>query len=134
MALVSCAKLGDALVSWLNSATQTQKDDLCAAMSCTDSGSLISGVNEQVNTAYTMVASDATQAVRVDNASPITVTVPQGVLPLYATIPIIQGGAGGITLAGASGVTLEAPNGLTTTADGDFRTLFQRAPDIWVVG
>lgn len=48
-------------------------------------------------------------------------------------IPVYQGGAGAITIAGAAGVALGSPSGLATTDVGDFRMLFQRAADIWVI-
>lgn len=93
-------------------------------------------INEQVGTAYSLVATDATKAVRCSNAAAITLTVPLNSainLPLLCTIPIIQGGAGAVTIAAAAGVTLEIPNGNATGGQGDFRVLFQRALDIWVV-
>jgi len=97
---------------------------------------LLTSVNEQTGTTYTLVLADATKAVRVTNGSAITVTVPTNAsvaLPVRCVIPVFQGGAGLVTLAAAVGVTFESPFGLATTAIGDFRILFQRAANIWVV-
>lgn len=97
----------------------------------------LTGANEQTGTSYTLVLADATKLVRLTNASAIALTVPPHssvALPLYRAIPIFQGGTGAVTVSGATGVTLETPFGAATTAQGDFRTLFQRATDVWVVG
>lgn len=97
----------------------------------------IAAINEQTGTAYTLVLADATKGVRMTNAAACTLTIPTNAtaaLPLYRAIPAFQGGAGKVTWAAASGVTLEAPNGAATTGPGDFRTAFQRAPNIWVIG
>lgn len=96
----------------------------------------VTASNEQTGTSYVLVASDASKQVRVTNASAISVTIPASsttALPLYTPIPVIQGGAGKITILGASGVTLETPAGTATSATGDFRMLYQRATDIWIV-
>lgn len=100
-------------------------------------GGGITAINEQTGTTYTLVLGDATKAVRCTNASAITLTVPTNAsvaLPPLCIIPVIQGGAGAVTIAAASGVTLESPNGAVTTAVGDFRMLFQRAANVWVIG
>lgn len=97
---------------------------------------LLTSVNEQTGTTYTLVLADATKAVRVTNGSAITVTVPTNAsvaLPVRCVIPIFQGGAGVVTLTPASGVTFEMPNGSATNGIGDFRIAFQRAADIWVI-
>lgn len=97
---------------------------------------LLTSVNEQTGTTYTLALADATKAVRATNGSAITVTVPTNAsvaLPVRCVIPVFQGGAGLVTLAAAVGVTFESPFGLATTAIGDFRILFQRAANIWVV-
>jgi hypothetical protein len=98
---------------------------------------VLAGVTEVAVATYTLLATDFNKAVRVSFATAITLTIPtnaSAALPLYCGIPIIQGDAGAITIQGAAGVTLEAPNGMATTAKGDFRVAFQRAPNIWVIG
>ena len=97
----------------------------------------ITAVNEQTGTTYTLVLTDATKAVRCTNAAAIALIIPTNAtvaLPLYCGIPVLQGGAGKVTISGASGVTLESPNGAATTAIGDFRIAFQRATNVWVIG
>lgn len=97
----------------------------------------ITAMNEQTGTTYTLVAADGTKAVRCTNAAAIALTIPlnsTAALPLYRPLPVFQGGVGVITVSGASGVTLESPNGAATTNIGDFRVLFQRAANIWVIG
>ena len=97
----------------------------------------ITAVNEQTGTTYTLALADATKGVRCTNASAIALTIPTNAtaaLPLYCSIPVFQGGAGVVTVSGATGVTLEAPNGAATKAIGDFRTLFLRATNVWVIG
>lgn len=97
---------------------------------------LLTSVNEQTGTTYTLALTDATKAVRATNGSAITVTVPTNAsiaLPVRCVIPVFQGGAGLVTIAAAGGVTFESPYGLATTAIGDFRVLFQRAANTWVV-
>lgn len=96
----------------------------------------ITAINEQTGTTYALAFADAAKAVRCTNASAITLTVPvraSVALPTLCMIPVIQGGAGAVTIAAAAGVTLESPNGAVTTAAGDFRVLFQRSADVWVV-
>jgi hypothetical protein len=98
---------------------------------------VLAGVTEVAAATYTLLVTDLNKAVRVSFATAITVTIPTNAavaLPLYCGIPIIQGGAGAIAIVAASGVTLESPNGVATKAIGDFRVIFQRAANIWVVG
>lgn len=100
-------------------------------------GNDITGANEQSGTSYALVLADAARMIRLTNVAAITLTIPKSTsvaLPLYRAIPVFQGGAGIVTISGAAGVTLEAPFGAATTTQGDFRTLFQRATDVWVIG
>lgn len=119
--------------------TLDDQTDLKAALDAklgTSTRGVLAGVNEQTGTAYAPVLGDVGKAVRITNAAAITLTIPANattVLPVGCMIPIYQGGAGAITIAGAAGVTLESPFGLATTDVGDFRVLFQRAADIWVI-
>lgn len=99
-------------------------------------GGVITAMNEQTGISYTLALADGTKAVRCTNGAAITLTIPTNAsiaLPVLCTIPVLQGGSGAVTVAGASGVTVEAPSGAATTALGDFRVLFQRAADIWVI-
>lgn len=94
-------------------------------------------MNEQTGTSYTLILADAINPVRCTNAAAIALTIPLHAtvsLPLYTPIPVFQGGAGIVTVSGVSGVTVVVPNGAATTGVGDFRTLYQRATDVWVIG
>lgn len=100
-------------------------------------GGGITAINEQTGTTYALVLADASKTVRCTNSSAITLTVPANAsvaLPVLCAIPVFQGGVGAVTIVAASGVTLESPNGAMTNAPGDFRVLFQRDVDVWVIG
>jgi hypothetical protein len=62
-------------------------------------------INAQTGTTYTLQASDAGKLVRLTNASPITLTLPNS-LGANFCCSILQGGAGQVTLSAASGATL----------------------------
>ena len=96
-------------------------------------GGGITAMNEQTGD-YTLLVGDATKAIRATKTTVVNVTIPAGVLPVLCTVPLFQGGAGVATYVAGAGVTLESPNGVATTAVGDFRTAFQRATDVWVIG
>lgn len=102
-----------------------------------DGGAVPSGgataMNEQTGD-YTLVVGDATKAIRATKATAVSITIPAGILPVLCTVPLFQGGAGAASYVAGSGVTFESPNGVATTAIGDFRTAFQRATDVWVIG
>jgi hypothetical protein len=75
-------------------------------------------LNAQSNTTYTLVLTDNGRLVTLNNASPITVTVPLNSSVAFATGAIIniqQIGAGAVTIQGASGVTITS-TGATATA------------------
>lgn len=114
--------------------TVDQKGRLTAAA---NGGGGITAMNEQTGTSYTLALADATKAVRCTNSGAITLTIPPNssvAIPVLSSIPVFQGGAGVVTVTAGSGVTFESPNGVATTALGDFRTMFKRATDIWVIG
>jgi hypothetical protein len=71
----------------------------------------------ETGTTYTLVAGNLNQLVTLNNASPITLTVPPSVFSAGDVINIAQIGAGQVTLAEGSGVTItstgataDAPN------------------------
>jgi len=66
-------------------------------------------INSQSGTTYTLVQGDEDTGVETTNASAVTVTAPQ--LAVGTQIPILQDGAGQITIAAGSGVTLRSPLG-----------------------
>jgi len=60
----------------------------------------------ETGTTYTLVAGNLNQLVTLNNASPITLTVPPSVFSAGDVINIAQIGAGQVTLAEGSGVTI----------------------------
>jgi hypothetical protein len=69
----------------------------------------------ETGTTYTLVAANLNQLVTLDNASPITLTVPPSVFSTGDVINIAQIGAGQVTLAQGAGVTINS-TGATATA------------------
>lgn len=64
--------------------------------------------NTQTGTAYTLVIGDIGEYVTLNNASPITLTVPANVFAAGDTVNLVQLGAGQVTIAAAGGVTLNS--------------------------
>jgi hypothetical protein len=64
--------------------------------------------NTQTGTTYTLVAGDVGEYVTLNNASPITLTVPDAVFSAGDTVNLVQLGAGQVTIAAGSGVTLNS--------------------------
>jgi hypothetical protein len=60
----------------------------------------------ETGTTYTLVAGNLNQLVTLNNASPITLTVPPSVFSAGDVINIAQIGAGQVTLAEGAGVTI----------------------------
>ena len=69
----------------------------------------------ETGTTYTLVAGNLNQLVTLNNASPITLTVPPSVFSAGDVINIAQIGAGQVTLAQGSGVTINS-TGASATA------------------
>lgn len=69
----------------------------------------------ETGTTYTLVAANLNQLVTLNNASPITLTVPPSVFSAGDVINIAQIGAGQVTLAQGAGVTINS-TGATATA------------------
>lgn len=69
----------------------------------------------ETGTTYTLVGANLNQLVTLDNASPITLTVPPSVFSAGDVINIAQIGAGQVTLAQGAGVTINS-TGATATA------------------
>jgi hypothetical protein len=64
--------------------------------------------NTQTGTTYTLVIGDVGEYVTLNNASPITLTVPASVFSAGDTVNVIQLGAGQVTLAAGVGATLNS--------------------------
>lgn len=62
----------------------------------------------QTGTTYTLVAGDVGEYVTLDNASAITLTVPNSVFSAGDQVNLVQLGAGQVTITAGSGVTLRS--------------------------
>lgn len=92
-------------------------------------------LNAQTNTTYTLVIGDKNKLVTLNNASPITLTVPLNSsvqFPTGAQINIQQIGAGQVTVAGAGGVTING-TGTKLRAQWSAATLVKTATDTWTL-
>lgn len=104
------------------------------------SGHLLTGVNVQTGTSYTLQLSDAGKLIICTNAAPFTLTVPPHSSVAFEdgqAVYVKQGGAGQVTIDDGSGVTLqkEASATLTTLEQHSWVALAQVAEDVWdVVG
>ena len=106
--------------------------------SLTTTGNVISHIatNAQTGTTYTLVAADDGRVVELNNASPITMTVPLDSSVNFTVgtqIILLQTGAGQVTVAGAGGVTVNATPGLKLRTQWSSATLIKRAADTWVL-
>jgi hypothetical protein len=93
-------------------------------------------LNTQTGTTYTLVAGDAGDLVTLNNASPITLTVPLNSSVEFAIgtqITIAQTGAGQVTVAGAVGVTVNATPGLKLRTQYSAATLIKLATNSWIL-
>lgn len=96
-----------------NIGTTTMSGSLTGGNSATSTlAGFAANMNSQTGTSYTLLASDNGKIITINNASPITLTVPS----LFAgfNCMIIQLGTGQITLSG-SGTTITNRSGLTKT-------------------
>jgi len=95
------------------------------------------GINAQTGTTYTLVAGDAGKMVSLNNASAITLSVPQDSAATIAVgtyVDLYQLGAGQVTVAAGSGATLRV-SGLTAKSRAQYsRFAVQKvAANTWVV-
>ena len=103
-----------------------------------DDGKLISAINAQSGTTYTLVLADASKVVTATNGSAITVTVPPNssvAFPIGTKVFISQGGAGSVTIAEGSGVTINAPASAPLEIDEEngSRILVKLASNTWLL-
>lgn len=94
------------------------------------------GLNAQTGTTYTPVLADNGKLVTLNNANPITLTVPTDISVAYATgaqINIAQIGAGQVTVAGDSGVTVNGTPGLKLRAQYSSATIIKVGTDSWLL-
>jgi len=92
--------------------------------------------NAQTGTSYTLAADDKDKLVELNNASAITVTVPNntsvGIVD-GAQVNLLQTGAGQVTVAAGSGVTVNGTPGLKLRAQWSSATLIKRSTNTWVI-
>jgi len=98
---------------------------------------ILTGINTQTGTSYTLVLSDAGKLVQMNNASANTLTIPKNesvAFPVGTKIAIQKYGAGNTTIQGTTGVTLRDPNNLATiSTQYDMRVLLKVGTDEWVI-
>jgi hypothetical protein len=90
--------------------------------------------NAQTGTTYTLVLSDASKMVTLNNASAITLTVPTNAsvaFPIGTTIDISQWGAGQVTVSGTP--TIRATPGAKLRAQYSAATLWKQGTDTWLL-
>lgn len=115
------------------------RGDLASAfLQASDIGESIApsiSVNEQTGTSYTPGLSDNGKLITLDNASAISLTIPQNsvvAFPVGATIAFQQFGAGLVTMGG-TGVTFKSRNGLVSRGQNAMWAITKKATDIWSV-
>lgn len=115
----------------------TLSSDANSVVVATAAGGASMAVNAQTGTTYTLVATDAGNAVEMNNAAANTLTIPpnSGVaFGVGTTILVRQMGAGQTTLVAGSGVTILNPhNTLKLLKQYASVALHQRAVDEWCV-
>lgn len=107
--------------------TSIQANDLAAAQRVL--------VNSQTDN-YTLALSDATNAVEMNKATSISVTVPPNssvAFPVGSVIEVAQVGAGQVSIVAGTNVTVN-PSGTKTRAQWSTLVLRKRATDSWLVG
>lgn len=99
----------------------------------TKAGKRLSGGTDQTGATYSIVQADEDTGVVGDRATAQTFTADQ--LIVGTVIPVMQAGAGQITIAAGSGVTLRSPDGAKTAAQYKTIVLWWRsATEVWISG
>lgn len=115
-------------------ATQTLTNKTLTSPTINDARPSIT-LNPQTGTTYTLVLTDNGRLVTLNNASPITVTVPLNssvAFPTGSIVNIQQIGAGQVTVAGASGVTVNG-TGTKLSAQWSAASIIKTATDTWTL-
>ncbi len=89
--------------------------------------------NPQSGTTYTLQASDKSAILVLTSSSAVTVTIPNGVLPVGCSIPVICTGAGGVTFTPAGGVSFPPSGSINGLAQGIGAHLIQYATNAWAL-
>jgi hypothetical protein len=134
---VTLPTLTDTLVSRTATETLTNKtiDYNSNTITNLPAANLDLTLNAQTGTTYTLVAGDKNKLVTLNNASPITLTVPTNASVPYATgsqINIQQLGAGQVTVAGDTGVTVSG-TGTKLRTQYSAATLIKTGTDSWTM-
>ena len=93
-------------------------------------------INAQTGTSYTLVAGDASKLVTLDNASTVTVTVPDSSSVAFDTgtrIALAQLGAGTVTVAETGSATVNADPGQSIAAQYGAAELIYYGSDNWLM-
>lgn len=140
-AITSLVDAAPAALDTLNELAAALNDDSNFSTTVTNSiatkvDKLIS-TNAQTGTTYTLVLSDASKLVELNNASAITLTIPANSSVAYdvgTKIDLLQTGAGQVTVTGAGGVTINGYNSATKlSGQWAAASLVKRATDTWVM-
>jgi hypothetical protein len=94
------------------------------------------GINAQTGTTYTLLSTDDSKLVTLNNGSPITLTVPTDTAVPYAigaSINLAQLGAGQVTVVGDTGVTVNGTPGLKLRAQYSIASLIKYGTDNWLL-
>jgi hypothetical protein len=89
-------------------------------------------VNVQTGTTYTLLEADQGKLITLDNASPVTLTIPlnsSAALPVNTVIGLLNKGAGLVTISPISGVTLSPA--VRILATNEAASLIKTATDTW---
>jgi hypothetical protein len=101
-----------------------------------DSWAATRDISVKTGTSYTLQQSDATNILRMDNANPISITVPDDSadISISSLIEVHQVGVGVVTFVAASGVTIQSRDELISTA-GQFSVCAIRkvAANTWIL-
>ena len=94
--------------------------------------------NTQTGTTYTLVLTDASKVISMNNAAANTLTIPLNssvAFNINAQIDILMLGAGITTVDGSTGVTVNGVSGGGATIDAQYKavTIIKLATDSWVI-
>jgi len=132
---VAFTDLSDAPASYTGAARKFLRVNAAGAAVEFSSGELV--INAQTGTAYTLALSDAGALVTLENASAITLTVPDQAsvdFPVGTQILLAQLGAGQVTVAeGATGVMITTPETLKLRKTGAQAALVKIGADAWLL-
>jgi roadblock/LC7 domain-containing protein len=127
--LISSTAFGRGILNWADAAAGR------TALDVDQKGIIIE--NAQVGTAYTLLLTDVSKMVQMNNAAPFTLTVPQFTsvaFPNNVRIDLLQGGAGQVTVVADTNVTILSKDGkLKLTGQYSGATLWKVSTNIWVL-